>query len=177
MKCREAMWLLTWTADEIRRSGIDVGIVSGGGTGTYRITGTYPGVTEVQAGSYIFNDGRYRTVEGVGLDFGCALTLLTTVISRPKEDLAIIDAGMKAITKEHGLPQVVGIEGTELFALSEEHGRITLNGTAQDLKIGEKIELLPSHGCTTINLHDRFYGVRKGKVEVIWPIEARGKCQ
>ncbi|MBI4531270.1 MAG: DSD1 family PLP-dependent enzyme [Candidatus Latescibacteria bacterium] len=175
--CREAMGLLTWTADEITRSGIDVEIVSGGGTGTYKITGAYPGVTEVQAGSYVFNDGRYRTVEGVGSDFGCALTLLTTVISRPKPDLAVIDAGMKAITKEFGLPQVVGLDGSELFHLSEEHGRITLNGTAQDLKIGDKIELLPSHGCTTINLHDRFYGVRHGKVEVMWPIEARGKCQ
>lgn len=172
-RCQEAMALLLETRDLIERSGLPVSVVSGGGTGTYAITGALSGITEVQAGSYLFMDGRYRGIEGLD-DFDIALTLLTTVISRPNEKRAIIDAGMKAVTHEFGLPTVKGRAGAKLIALAEEHGIIQFEEPDNQLKVGDKIELIPSHGCTTINLHDFYYATRHSLLEAIWPIAGRG---
>jgi len=167
---RAAMALLVSTKKHIEAAGLEVRIVSGGGTGTYNITGTYLGVTEVQAGSYVTMDVRYRDC---GVGFECALTCLATVISTPRPGVAITDAGMKALTPEFGMPEVVGLEGVTVAKLSEEHGALALTEAAS-LRPGDKIELIPSHGCTTINLHDHFYALRNGVVEAIWPIAARG---
>jgi D-serine deaminase-like pyridoxal phosphate-dependent protein len=118
-------------------------------------------------------DGRYRQV---GVPFKPALTLLTTVISTPQEGVAITDAGVKSLTVEFGWPEVVGMPNAKVAYLSEEHTKLTLTGEAQ-LKPGDRIELLPTHGCTTFNLHDLFYVVRGGIVEDIWPVAARGRSQ
>lgn len=174
---RAAMKLLTDTAERIRTAGLPVEIVSGGGTGTYDITGAYPGVTEVQAGSYVLMDTTYRGVEGIGGVFDCALTLLTTVVSRPVWDRMIVDIGLKTATRDFGLPEVVGVDGLELLHLSEEHGTLRVRSKNVDLRPGDRIEVIPNHVCTTVNLHDRFYGVRDGKVEATWQIRGRGKSQ
>jgi D-serine deaminase-like pyridoxal phosphate-dependent protein len=146
--------------------------VSSAGTGTYRITSTIAGVTELQVGSYITMDARYRSVGMT--EFGMALSVLSTVISSPRPDLAWCDVGMKSMTKEFGMPAVAQPAGWELMALSEEHGRLERrDGPA--LKPGDKIELYPSHGCTTINLHDSYFATRNGILEAVWPIAARGK--
>jgi D-serine deaminase-like pyridoxal phosphate-dependent protein len=173
---RKAVNLLIDTQNFLEENGIPVKIMSGGGTGTYAITGSYPEITEVQAGSYVFMDATYRKSEGVGDQFGCALTLLTSVVSRPEPTRVIIDAGLKVLAKEFGLPQPVGVEGLELIGLSEEHGKLTAD-VSVNLKPGDKIELLPTHCCTTVNLHDRYYGIRNGIVESVWEIAARGKSQ
>jgi D-serine deaminase-like pyridoxal phosphate-dependent protein len=173
-RTEESLTRLIETKDLIERNGLEVGIVSGGGTGTYNITGQFPGMTEVQAGSYILMDASYRRVLK---DFDCALTVLTTVMSRPTEDRAIADAGMKTVTKDSGLPEVKDVSGLEVFHLSEEHGKLDLSNYDADLKPGDRLELIPSHGCTTINLHDRFYGIRDGRLEAIWDIAGRGKVR
>ncbi len=165
--------LLVETRDTLENIGIDVEVVSAGATGTYNITGEYPGITEVEAGSYVFMDTTYRKLEGVG--FECALTLLVTIISRPTPDRAVVNAGMKGVTQEFGMPQVKGMDGVQVYSLSEEHGNVKLTSPSRRLRIGDKVELIPSHCCTTVNLHDRYYGIRKGRLEVVWDIPARGK--
>lgn len=168
------MGLLTDTRRFLEDAGIEVAEVSGGATASYDITGAYPGVTEVQAGSYILMDATYHRMVP---EFDCALTILTTVISRPSKDRAIIDAGLKVMTPEFGPPQVKDLPGVELSpGISEEHGRLVLQDGV-GLRVGDKIELIPSHGCTTINLHDRFYAVRDGRLEAVWEIAGRGKAQ
>jgi len=169
-KAEAAMALLVGAKDQVEAAEMDVRIVSGGGTGTYNISGAYPGVTEIEAGSYATMDVRYRDC---GLPFQCALTCVTTVISVPRPRVAITDAGMKALTPEFGMPEAVGREGIVVTKLSEEHGALEL-ADGVSLRPGDKIELIPSHGCTTINLHDQFYALRNGVVEAIWPIAARG---
>jgi len=158
-------------------AGIDCEIISCGGTGTYMITGAYPVVTEIEAGSYLTMDTKYNLIEGVKGEFKNALSLLTTVISIPSAERVIIDTGMKAISKEFGIPVIKGnSKGAELYKLSEEHGFTRfIKDKEGDFEVGQKIELIPSHGCTTINLHDVYYGIRAGIVECILPIEARGK--
>jgi D-serine deaminase-like pyridoxal phosphate-dependent protein len=171
-KTEDSLALLMETRDLIEQNGMDVKILSGGGTGTYNITSQYPGMTEIQAGSYILMDASYRSVLK---DFDCAMTILTTVVSKPDKDRVVLDVGMKSATKESGLPVVKDMDEAELKHLSEEHGKLDVSKCDVDLKLGEKIELIPTHGCTTINLHDKFYGVRNNKLEAVWDISARGK--
>lgn len=102
--------LLVDTAEMLRHSGVPVGIVSSTGTGTFDTGGGFPGITELQVGSYATMDADYQEV---GVPFECALTVLATVISTPREGLAILDAGMKALAPDHGMPRVLGIEGAE----------------------------------------------------------------
>ncbi len=171
---REAMRALVETAELIRRAGLPVEIVSGGGTGTYDLTGSFPGVTEVEAGSYLFMDTKYRLL---GLPFRCALSLMATVVSTPAPGRAVIDAGLKVLTTENGLPEVIAPAGVKLAALNEEHGRLEVDPERAPLHVGDRVELLPSHVCTTVNLHDRYYAVRDDRLEEIWPITGRGKSQ
>jgi D-serine deaminase-like pyridoxal phosphate-dependent protein len=171
-KTDASLKLLTNSADLLRREGIPVSIVSSGGTGTYFITGVCPGITELQVGSYITMDGQYRDLPGV--DFDCGLTLLATVISTRGDDLAITDAGMKALTHDFGLPVVIDPPGWHLTNLAEEHGFLKrVDGPG--LKPGDKVTIMPNHGCTTINLHDYYYVVRRDILEAVWPISGRGK--
>ncbi len=170
----EAMKLLVDTKELVEAAGFEVEIVTGGSTGTYMITGRCSGVTEIEAGSYATMDKKYASVEGV--DFEHALTILVTVISRPKEGGAIIDAGLKAMSADFGVPDVISCRGAVLAEnLSEEHGVLLLEGGANQLHVGDKVELIPTHGCTTINLHDNFYVIRADRVEAVWPISARGR--
>ena len=148
-------------------------IVSGGGTGTYDITGNAPGVTEIQAGSYVFMDGTYRKVRS---EFECALVLRTTVL-HVRGRLLITDCGMKSLSHDMGMP-----EGAELplrcVALSEEHAFVvTDEGADLGLRVGDTIDLVPSHGDTTINLHERYLVRRGDRIEDVWPIAARGRFQ
>ena len=154
-----------------RRAGIDVEVVSAGGTGTYDITSQMKGVSEIQAGSYVFMDARYRRVKP---EFKEALFVVATVVSRPTSKRVILDAGMKSVSHEFGLPSFLDPVGLTVLSLSEEHIKCETTGTCE-LKPGDQVWLLPFHCCTTINLHDRYWCLREGKVTFNWPIEARGK--
>jgi len=165
-----AMSLLIETRDLLVADGIPVPIVSAGGTGTYDITGVFPGVTEIQAGSYATMDAKYRSV---GLEFDCALTILAKVIAVRGGDLAIIDAGMKAMTSEFGMPDVLQPDGWVLERLAEEHGFLR-RSSGSPLVVGDMVELIPSHGCTTINLYDNYHVMSQGCLAAVWPIAARG---
>jgi D-serine deaminase-like pyridoxal phosphate-dependent protein len=166
--------LLTDTVEMIERRGIHVEVVSAGATGTYNITGDCDGITEVEAGSYVFMDSTYRRLQGLG--FECALTVLGTVISRPLPERVIVDVGWKAVTPELGIPEVKDMEGVKLHHLSEEHGLISVEG-GNSLRVGDKLEIVPSHCCTTVNLYETYYGIRRQQVEAEWPVAARGRSQ
>jgi D-serine deaminase-like pyridoxal phosphate-dependent protein len=162
---RKALSTLSCHVEALRGAGFAPEIVSAGGTGTFDIAGSWPEVTEVQAGSYVFMDGAYRIVRP---DLGRpALTLLATVISR-RGDHAIIDAGMKSLTNEFGAPMGKEIP-VKIAGLSEEHGHLAVGESSPEA--GAKVELIPSHNDTTINLHSEYYVVRGDEVIAIWPIE------
>jgi len=172
-RCRvaqEAAAQLVATRDLLVKDGIPVGIVSAGGTGTYSFTGVYEGITEIQAGSYATMDAKYREV---GIDFELALTVVAQVISVSRPGLAFIDAGLKTFTTEFGMPRLIRPQGWSLARLSEEHGHLECQG-GEPLHPGDMVEAVPSHGCTTINLHDAYYVTRNDTVEAVWPIAARG---
>jgi D-serine deaminase-like pyridoxal phosphate-dependent protein len=161
------------TKESLEAAGISVEMMSFGGTGTYNFVAEYSEITEIQAGSYVTMDSTYKNI-GVPL-FECALSLVSTVTSRPTSDRAIIDAGLKVLTNDQGLPEVYGLEGVTLAKLSAEHGHLHIEDPNVSLRVGQRVEVLPSDTDTTINLHDQVYGIRGDEVEVVWPVAARGK--
>ena len=165
----------------IERAGIACPIVTGGSTGTYRFDADNPGLTELQPGSFIFMDMEYGQIGGPDgpeyRDFKNALTVITTVVSRPK-GMAIVDGGYKAFSTDRPFtPAPLGVEGVTYEWAGDEHGRLYMNGAARDLKVGDRIEFLPPHIDPTVNLYDQIYALRGERVEAVWPIAARGKSQ
>lgn len=163
------------TRDLIERSGLQVRVVTCGGTGTYAISGVYPGVTEHQAGSYVYMDPGYR--EKIP-EFGLAFSLLCTVLSRPAPDKVITDGGLQVLANDYGLPEVKGHPELRRAYLAEEHGVfVTAEAAASDLRVGDQVEVHPGHCCAAANLHDQVFAVRGGRVEAVWLATARGRSQ
>ena len=169
-RTRHAIEGLSRTATLLRAAGLPCDIVSAGGSGTYDISGRIAGITEIQAGSYALMDTDYA---GVGIPFEPAFRVLGTVVSRPARDRCVADCGHKSMTKDHGYPLVRGIEGAAVTALNDEHATIALPPEST-IKIGDLVELWPSHVDPTINLHDVFYVLEGDRVIDVWPIAARG---
>jgi D-serine deaminase-like pyridoxal phosphate-dependent protein len=168
-KCLAGLERLIGTRRRIEEAGIPVAVVTGAGTGTWEYVAGYPGVTEIQPGSFLLMDCAYRTVRP---EFGCALSVLATVISR-RTGWYVLDAGSKAISRDFGTPVVKGRPEERVDKLSEEHTRIYSDSGGP--KVGERREVIPAHCCATMNLHRRCVAVRKGRVEAEWPIEASGR--
>lgn len=177
--CRLSMQLLTTTATQLREIGFPIEIVTTGGTGTAEICASCEGVTEVQPGSFIFMDTDYRNA--LGPVYANALTILSTVISRPTSERAVVDAGLKSLSIDSGMPEPQGLPGVTYRPGGDEHGILTWLASPQfpsgRLEVGERIACIPSHIDTTINLHDTYYAHRNGKLEAIWPVATRGKVQ
>jgi D-serine deaminase-like pyridoxal phosphate-dependent protein len=165
-----SMMALVATADLLRQHGLPCEVVSAGGTGTYDLSGRFPGVTEIQAGSYALMDTDYREV---GVPFEQAFWALGTVISRPAPTWCVADCGHKAVTKDHALPAVADIPGARITALNDEHAVVALPAEAA-VTIGDRLRLVPSHIDPTLNLHDVLYAVEGDRVVDVWEIAARG---
>lgn len=165
-------------ANELREHGIAVATISVGGTPTVRRAAGMAGVTEVRPGTYVFSD-RDQVALGWGDIDDCALTVLTTVVSRPTPTRAVIDAGTKAFSSDlcgcdelWGL--VLGYPELRIVRLNEEHGIVEVPPDAH-LPIGTRLEVVPNHACGTLNMHDVAVVVKGGRVADEWPIAARGK--
>ncbi len=168
-----AVRLITASAERCRAMGLPVDIVSCGGTGTYWITAKLPGVTEVQAGGGIFCDVHYRKDYGVQHEY--ALSILTTVVSRPTPTRIVCDAGWKAMARFPALPEPRNVGEVKSLNLSAEHATIELASSRSAPGVGDPVEFVAGYSDSTVFLHDELYGVRSGCVETIWPILGRGK--
>ena len=103
-----------------------------------------------------------------------ALFILTSVMSHSRPDRAVCDAGLKVQSLDSGLPVIHGRNDVKYINASDEHG--VVEDPHGVLRINEKLKLVPGHCDPTCNLHDWYVGVRNGKVEVVWPVSARGKA-
>lgn len=165
----------------IERDGIECPMVTGGSTGTYRVDSEIDGLTELQPGSFVFMDIEYGTIGGPGgsayRDFKNALTVVTTVVSRPQA-FAVVDGGFKAFSTDRPFtPQPVGLAGARYEWAGDEHGRVFLDAGSGDLKVGDRVRFIPPHCDPTVNLYDNIHALRGDRVEAVWPIAARGKSQ
>ena len=168
---REAVALL-------KREGIDCPVISGGNSPDMWSAAEVKGVTEVRPGTYIYND-RSLIERGTCQESDCALTVLSTVVSRPVPHRAVIDAGSKILTNDlFGLKnygRVLNSPDLQVTGLSEEHGIITdVTGKTLDLKIGQKVRIIPNHCCVVSNMVDQVHIREKsGKINPE-PLAARG---
>jgi 3-hydroxy-D-aspartate aldolase len=179
------------TAEDIREAGIDVEIVSAGSTATYEVTGNYPGITEIEPGSFVFGAGEkgsgygWKSINDVY--FKNSLTVLTQVISDNFQNRVVTDAGVKVMSGGHSdVDPVVLVQADGEYidfkrvGLSEEHGTIYFEKDdpgRKKLRWGQKIQFTPNHCCTTVNQHDEIVVIKDEKVCAVWPITARGRYQ
>jgi D-serine deaminase-like pyridoxal phosphate-dependent protein len=163
--------LLLQSAQCCRDAGVAVDIVSCGGTGTYLHTGTLAGVTELQAGGGVFGDLRYRGEFHVPLE--PALTLRSSVLSRPTPRRIVCDAGWK----HHGLhptpAQPLGLPGPLRLAWSAEHLTIECGQDTALPRVGERIDLAVGYADSTVFLHRELFAMRNGAIENVLPLPAR----
>ncbi len=152
----------------LERNGIPVEIVSGGGTSTYSLSRRFPGVTEIQSGSYLVMDTDYQKTCA---DFELALTVLSTVISKTQGERLIVDAGLKSVSSERGMSTIKERPGLRLRKLNAEHGIIDILDAADSCNVGDTIEIWPHYSDATINLHERIYGVRNGQIAEILKLQ------
>jgi D-serine deaminase-like pyridoxal phosphate-dependent protein len=170
------------TYEMAKKSGLNVEIFSGGGTGTYDIMTAIPGFTDVQVGSYVFMDCQYIEIGGaknetVFDDFAPSLTVMTTIINANHPGRLVTDSGSKALTINRPNPFVIGEPGFSYSAGSDEYGTVTFETSTKTYKVGDRLEVIVPHCDPVVNLYDFMYGIRGDKVESILPILARGKSQ
>ncbi|CAN5476859.1 DSD1 family PLP-dependent enzyme [soil metagenome] len=168
-----AMEVLQETIGLLQEHNHELTYLSGGGTGSVALDVEAGVLNEVQAGSFLLMDTAYRNA---GAPFENAISCLSTIISRPNEVRAVCDAGLKTLSRDAGPPEVIDRPGVTYLRGSDEHGNMEVDpgSLKQPLDVGDVVRILPSHVCTTINLHDVLVGVRDGVVEAVWPVEARG---
>jgi D-serine deaminase-like pyridoxal phosphate-dependent protein len=170
------------TAELCEREGLPVREISVGSTPTARIAASVPGVTEIRPGTYVFNDVQQMRL-GTATEETCAARVLATVVARPTAERFLIDAGTKSFSSDGsdgppfpGRGVVAGRPDLVLDFMNEEHGVGHLVGDAE-LRIGERLEVIPLHVCSTVNLFDVAFGMRDRAVEREIAIAARGKVQ
>ncbi|HAA74495.1 TPA: alanine racemase [Candidatus Latescibacteria bacterium] len=172
-ECKRCMGLLAESVAAVKAAGLDVPIVSAGGTGTLAYTPDLDGVTEIQAGGGVMMDTYYAKKLGAkGLNY--ALTVLASVVSHREPERAVIDAGRKTVHGDYVLPEVLD-DDIEVVQLNAEHGHLRLGKNARDLKVGDKIEMVSGYSDMTVFLHDVIYGIRDDRVEAVLDVAARGR--
>jgi D-serine deaminase-like pyridoxal phosphate-dependent protein len=181
----EEGWLMVSLADRMREQNIRVDDVSLGSTPTVEYAAQVEGVTEVRPGTYVFYDRMQAHLGACSLD-ECAATVVCTVVSRPSKDLAVVDGGSKTFATDvppgaeplnlKGFGHVVGYPGVVLERLTEEHGMLTLDQDC-DLEVGDALQIIPNHICSTVNLHDEVYLLDEDGVLEEMRVAARGKVR
>jgi D-serine deaminase-like pyridoxal phosphate-dependent protein len=167
---RAAIAKLVGAVDLLEEAGLPCEVVTGGATGTYSITGANPRMTEIQAGSYALMDLFHETL--VPGQFELALTVLATVVSR-QGSTVVVDAGRKSVGIELVMPAITGVTNAAGRYFAEEHGVFDFAGTPT-VDLGDRVEVVPGYGPSTVNLHDVFHVVEDGVVADLWPVVPRG---
>jgi len=159
-------------------AGLAPAIISNGGTPDLWQAHQVTAATEHRPGTYIYMD-RFQVAKGVGAFDDCALTVLATVVSRPTENRAIIDAGSKALTSDTlgmtGFGLIEAYPDAVITGLSEEHGTIDLTNCAEKPQIGDKLRIIPNHACVVSNLFDQVTLISNGAVVETVEVAARGR--
>jgi D-serine deaminase-like pyridoxal phosphate-dependent protein len=163
----------------LSEAGFEASIVSGGSTPGASKTPLIPPTTEIRPGTYVFYDASSLHAT-VCVEDDCALRVLTTVVSTSVPGQCVIDAGSKTFSSDptYGVGtfgHFIGRSWT-MRKMNEEHGYVELDGAAKP-RVGEKIWVVPSHVCATVNLHDEIWYGRHGRVEGSWRVAARGKVR
>lgn len=169
---------LVQVAGQLKARGFCMDVLSAGSSYSGKRPQFLEGITEIRSGHYIFNDCGQLDLHLAELE-DCALTVITTVVSKPDEHVVICDVGTKSLTSDGchyrtGYGYVMGHPDMEVYALNEEHAFLRCEGE-NPLQIGEKIQLVPNHACVVTNLADRVYGFCGDEFERVICVDAKGK--
>ena len=161
-----------------RALGFEPRIVSTGGTPNLRNLGRIQGATEHRAGTYVFND-RMMLAAGAAALEDCALTIVTTVVSRAGPTRGVLDAGSKTLSSDTGKLDGFGLileyPNAKIHAFAEEHGFLDLARCPDMPEVGEVVSVVPNHVCVVVNLMDRLIATRGGQIVGEIPVAARGR--
>jgi len=180
---RDVMATAVETRRMLEKKGIACSWLSGGSTGTYNIDSEIDGVTEIQPGSFMFMDIDYNRIGGADGnahygDFRNSLTVMATVVSKPADSTAIVDAGLKAFSTDRAFPPETKDKMPVTYAFGgDEHGKLTLGEGAYAFQVGDKLEFIIPHCDPSVNLYDRIFACRGDQVEAVWAVAARGMSQ
>lgn len=178
---RETLARCLETKDLIQKAGFDVPVFTVGGTGTFDIDCNIEGVTDIQAGSYLFMDSQYREVGDHDSEifdyFEPSLFVLVTAISQPVPELITVDGGYKALASDAKPPVFRNQDGLIYYWGGDEHGICQFKDPKPNVNLGDKLQLIVPHCDPTVNLYDHYHPYRDGKVQELWPIAARGHSQ
>ena len=165
---------------KLAAAGLDVPEVSTGGTPDMWKDEGLAGVTEYRAGTYIYGD-RMQMAAGSATADDCALTVLSTVVSVPTADRAMLDAGSKALTSDlmglQGYGEVRALSGAPVYNMSEEHGFLDISKLNGKPKVGDLLRITPNHVCPVTNLYGKVVFVRGNEVLGAVTVDARGTVQ
>ena len=165
----------------IEADGIELSVLTGGGTGTWDIDSAVNGMTDLQVGSYLFMDDQYRQIGSrnseVFDDFETSLFVMVTAISQPVSTMITTDGGYKAFASDADRPLLADVGGVVYGWGGDEHGMLRIADAARPPQLGDRLRCITPHCDPTVNLYDVYYPVRDGRVEELWPISARGKSQ
>jgi len=175
--------LLSRVLSKLEEAGLPVETVSGGSTPTALEGHLFVGVNEIRPGMYIFND-RNMVAVGIAGTEDCALSVIATVVSTSVSGRAIVDSGSKTLSSDRyqlGDGASFGLikedPEAELERLSEEHGHLNITRSRRKYRVGERLTIIPNHVCSTVNMHNKIYGVIGERVETVWEVAGRGKVQ
>lgn len=166
------------TAAFLQSEGFNMEVLSAGSSFTGRFPQELCGITEIRSGHYIFND-RGQLDIGFVTPKDCALTVVSTIVSKSDEHTVIADVGTKSLTSDtchhcSGYGYIKGYPYMEIYSLNEEHAFIR-SEHKNTLEIGDKIEIIPNHACVVTNMVEEAYGFSHGKLDHMLKIDARGK--
>jgi D-serine deaminase-like pyridoxal phosphate-dependent protein len=167
--------------DRLSRSGLRCEVVSGGSTPTALQSHYVTGLTEIRPGTYVFNDRNTLSTGACSLA-DCALRVMVTVVSTAVPGRAIIDGGTKTFSSDRllsgtreGFGYIAEYPEVLFEGMSEEHGHLNVEASAQPLRVGDRLSILPNHVCACVNMHDRIFYHRNGMVEGMWQVAGRGR--
>ncbi|MCS6777625.1 MAG: alanine racemase [Chloroherpetonaceae bacterium] len=179
-RARQAVEQLQAVREALERIGLECHTVSVGSTPGVDAMASEPSVTEMRPGNYVFFD-RMQVRLGARVE-DCALSVLATVTGVYRDGRVVIDAGAKALAgdcpfDDRTWGEVVGHPDWTFVAASEEHGMIQLCPGSAAPRVGDKVQILPNHACTCVNMHDELFVCQEGVLVDIWRIAARGKSR
>jgi len=169
--------------EDFKRAGLPLGIVSGGSSPTLFRSHEIEGLNEIRPGTYVFNDGDLVAAGHCSWD-DCAASVLTTVVSTPRDGFAMLDGGSKSLSSDRIPGQEPPLYGrimeapeARIYKLNEEHGHVDFRESGMQPRIGDTVRVIPNHVCVCVNLHEKMYGIRGDRVEHVWDVRGRGKLQ
>lgn len=179
--CKDEVGAIAVAADALRTAGYELEIISSGSTPTFWGSISDDNIGIYHPGNYIFNDTIQLSTETADED-ECAMYVLASVISHPSDNLFICDAGAKCLGLDQGAHGNSSIKGfgtvkghpeLTVYSLSEEVGKLHVDGST-DLKVGDKIMIIPNHSCSTANLTSYYIGIRGDEVDHLVHVDIRG---